>query len=107
KFSRFQEPIVFLFHDVVTLTRSLGQGLTIQNADLPTPVANQSRLLEDTGCHRNAGSSYAQHLREKFLSQWNFIRIDDFAANQQPSTKARFQCMEPIAKRRLRNLRQN
>src|SRR5439155_25798199 len=74
---------------------------------MPTAVANQPRLLEYPGCHRDAGSSNAQHLREKFLSQWDFIRIEDFAADHQPSTQARFQCVESVAESRLRNLRQN
>lgn len=80
------------------------QSPAVEHANRPSRIFDDAGLLKGASSFRNASAVCTQHCGEKIVRHWNEARLNAILRQQQPTCEPLFDCVQPVARGRLRNL---
>ncbi len=81
----------------VTLADGFFQALTVNYYDDSASIFNQTSFGNSLGSQRYTFAAHAEHIGDKVVRHYQFIRIKAVVAKQQPAAKLLFDRMQTVA----------
>src|SRR5277367_6191169 len=66
----------------ITIAGGRFQTGSVNHRDLPPYIPNKSSFLQHPGCNIHRGSSHAEHMRKKLLSEWKGVFAGSIMSHQ-------------------------
>ena len=92
-----EQTIVFGIDHFVTLTDGFFESQTVNYRDSSTHIFNQFSLRQFLGSPRDAFAAHAEHIGNKVVRHYQFVRVKAVVAKEQPTAKLLFDSVETIA----------
>jgi hypothetical protein len=92
-----EQTVVFIIDDFITLADGFFQALPVNYRNSSANVFNQFSLRQFLSRQRNAFAAHTEHIGDKVVRHYQFIRVNPVVDKQQPAAKLLFNRMQTVA----------